>query len=308
MSGQVEEQLAEVHRGSNTMPYNYGALVIRLRATEDTVSALQRKGGRISNFMGSAVHQALHSSISTITADVLHNPKISAQPFATSTLFRWQLDMPLQGCIAVGERAWIRFVALHPYIVRELEAFRRSNERKIEIDRTPWKVSQCMWGGHLYAGFCSSAQRMQEHNRLPPPRLIRLRFLSPTYFKSKDEEYYLNPEPRLVFAEGLLKRWREYCPQQSPPDGFEDFVNRYVSLRQCIGYATRTIMVKGHVARVFTGDAVYSVDVPARPDVWFEACARFWGLMAEYATYAGVGKKTTMGLGMVDRVRIIRGV
>lgn len=289
-----------------TQPYDYGALVVQLRATADTINALQRKGGQISDFMGSAVHQALHGSISTTTADILHDPNISLQPFATSTLFRRQLDMPLHGRIVAGDMAWIRFVGLHPYLMRELDAYRRSNPREIVIDRVRWKVLQAMWRGHLYAGCCSAAQRQQYHANLPLPHLIRLRFLTPTYFKSKKEEFYLNPELRLVFAEGLLKRWLNFYPQQPPPEGFTDFVNRYVHLQQCTGYATTTAMVKGAVMRGFTGDVVYGLDMPPQPDAWFRECARFWGLMAEYATYAGVGKKMTMGLGMIDRVRIVR--
>ncbi|MCB9452446.1 MAG: CRISPR-associated endoribonuclease Cas6 [Anaerolineaceae bacterium] len=289
-----------------TQPYDYGALVVRLRATDETVDALKRKQGRISAFMGNAVHQALHGSISTDAAAELHDPAISAQPFATSTLFRWRLDMPLQGRITAGDMGWVRFVGLHPYVMRELEAFRQTYPRTIEIDRVPWKVMGCNWHSHLYAGRCDAAYCQHYHHDLAPPRLIRLRFLTPTYFKSRGIEPYLTPEPRLVFAEGLLRRWESFYPQSPPPPGYAKFVERHVHLHSQTGYMTTTVMLKGAVMRGFTSDAIYTIEPPPQPDLDFPACARFLAVMAEYATYAGVGKKTTMGLGMVDRVRIVR--
>jgi CRISPR-associated endoribonuclease Cas6 len=285
---------------------DYGALVMRLQVSAETLTGLDRKAGRISDFMGNAVHQALHGVITDLTAAALHDPKIAWQPFATSTLFRWQLDMPLYGRIQQGDRGWVRFVGLHPYMLRELERFRRGNPRQIEIDRVWWKITGCGWGDHLYAGSCSAAQRWRHHHELPEPRLIRLRFLTPTYFRSRNIEPYLAPEPRLVFAEGLMRRWGSFYPNQPPPTDFTAFAERYIHLRECRGYATSSIMLKGVVLRGFTGDVVYAVARPLQADAWFEACARFAGLLAEYATYAGVGKKTTMGLGMVDRLRIVR--
>lgn len=256
--------------------------------------------------MGNAVHQAFHSVISDETAAALHSPTLQLQPFATSTLFRWRLDIPLRGRIDVGEMAWIRFTALHPYIFRELERYRRSNPRVIEIDRTTWQVMSCSWDGHLYAGRFSAAQRLLHHQRLPPPRLLRLRFLTETYFKSKGIEPFLTPEPRLVFGEGVLRRWEVYYPDCAAPEGFSQFLARHVRVLRCIGYKTSTVMVKEAVNQGFTGDVIYSVDYPQEATDWHLRCGQFLSLLAEYATYAGVGKKTTMGLGMVDRVRIVR--
>lgn len=287
-------------------PYDYGALVVRLRATEDTAAGLRAKQGRLSAFMGSAVHQAFHKSISPMLADVLHDPSISQQPFATSTLFRWQLDIPLQGQVRVRDMAWIRFVGLHPYILHQLDAFRRANPRTLEIDRARWQVVGCTWHGHLYAGQFSAAERWRAHQQMTAlPRYIRLRFLTPAYLKSRGIEPYLEPDTPLIFAEGLLKRWQAFYPALPPPPGFAEFVSGHVHLHHRACWQTPTIMAKGAVLRGFTGDVVYRVDTDAAAAQ--PACARFLALMAEYATFAGVGKKTTMGLGMIDRLRIIRG-
>lgn len=286
---------------SSQSPYDYGALVIRLRATEDTVAGLASKQGRLSAFMGSAVHQAFHRSISDFAAEVLHDPAVSQQPFATSTVFRWQLDIPLQGKIRPRDMAWIRFVGLHPYILRQLDTFRRSNPRFMEIDRVLWQVVGCSWDGHLYAGRFSAAERWHVHHQPgPPPRSIRLRFLTPTYLKSKNIDPYLEPDPNLIFAEGLLRRWQAFYPHLPPPPDFAQYVNKHVHLHRCTGWMTTTVMAKNALLRGFTGDVIYRID--AGPEEY----ASFLTLMAEYATFAGVGKKTTMGLGMVDRLRIIR--
>lgn len=286
-------------------PYDGGALVIQLRATAQTVATLQqRKGGRISAFMGNAVHQAFHQAITDNTASVLHDPAIQFQPFATSGMFRDELDMPLYGRIAVGDMAWVRFVALHPYIMQEVDRFRRSNPRSITIDRVQWQVMTCTWQRHLYAQRFSAAERMAFHQRQPVPRLMKLRFLMPTVFKSKGIEPYLHPDPRLVLAEGLLRRWQNFYPHLPPPEGFAQFVQTHIHEKRRWGFAAPTVMVKNAVVKGFTGDVLYAIAPPA--DEQQANCARFAALMAEYATYAGVGKKTTMGLGMVDRVLILR--
>lgn len=286
-------------------PHDGGALVVRLRADEDTIRALQRKEGRISAFMGSAVHQAFHAAISDEAAAALHDPSLRCQPFAASTLFRWQLDIPFQGQVQVGERAWVRFVGLHPYILRELDAFRRHNPRTLEVDRTPWHITSCHWHGHQYAGRFSAAQRFQQHRQLAPPHLLKLRFVTPTFFKSRGQHVH-DPAPRLVFAEGLLLRWTELYPSLAVPHHFERFVEEHVHIRRYLGCRTTTVMVKRAVFKGLTGDVLYAIDLPPQPDRWHIDCARFVSLLAEYATYAGVGKKTTMGLGMVDRLRLLR--
>ena len=272
-------------------PYDGGSLVVRLRATPDTVDVLrQRKNGRISAFMGNAVHQSFHDSVSDATADLLHDTSIQVQPFAASTLFRWRLDIPLYGEIYRGEMGWVRFVGLHPVVMAQLDAYRRSNPRWLEIDYTPWQVLTTTWEDHLYAGRFSAAQRWQTHRRLGLPRLIWLRFFTPTYFKSRGVEPYLKPEPRLVFAEGLRRRWEAFYPHVRTPEGFSDFVTEHLREKRRVGFATQSVMVKGPKTG-FTGDVIYALDLPEVPDPWQVQCAQFLSVLTEYATYAGGGEK-----------------
>lgn len=280
----------------HTSTVNAGALVVRLRATDATLAALQRKNGRLAAFMGNAIHQAFHAVISDQAAEVLHDTGIQAQPFATSTIFRWRLDIPFRGLVKVGDGAWIRLVGLHPYVLRELETYRRSNPRHLEIDRTPWQVVTATWDNHLYATRFDAAARWVYHAERPAPDALRVRFLTPTTFKSHGQ-LVAEPTPRLVFGEGLLRRWEAFCPEHPLPADFRAFIETGVSVRRVIAYTRHSVMVKAPF-KGFTADVIYDIDPAAPPEH-----ARFLALLADYTALCGVGKKTTMGLGMVDRVR-----
>lgn len=284
--------------------HNIGALVVRLQATPETLHALQRKRGRLHAFMGNAVHQAFHASVGDDVAAVLHNDQIHAQPFAASPLFRWRLDVPFYGEVVPDERVWIRWVGLHPYVIEALERWRKGSPQWLNIDRTPWRITQVGWDAHhLYASRWDAGQLYQQHMENPaPPCQIHLRFLTPTQFKSQGN-IVQESTPRLVLGEGLVRRWRSFYPQYPVPDGYAEYLAQHVTVERERAYQHHSILLKNAVVKGFTSDVVYQLEAADDSD----DVRRFAGLMATYASFAGVGKKTTMGLGMVDRVQMIRG-
>lgn len=124
------------------------------------------------------------------------------------------------------------------------------------------------------------------------PRRIRLRFLTPTTFRSQGRAVPL-PLPGLVFG-SLVDRWNALAPTQLPPDARQVIDERVV----VCGYrlATHVVELAGGKHVAFAGECAYQV-VP--PDPYW---ARVLLLLAEFAGFAGVGAKTTMGLGQARRL------
>ena len=130
----------------------------------------------------------------------------------------------------------------------------------------------------------------------PPSSRLALRFASPTVFRSSGVNVPL-PLPGLVF-EGLARRWNAFGPLRIPPE-----VRRFADERMVISrYQLRT-------ERVTFGDEGERGAYPGFVGVCgyaFRGRDRYWmgliHLLAAFALYAGVGTRTTMGLGQTRPV------
>jgi CRISPR-associated endoribonuclease Cas6 len=146
------------------------------------------------------------------------------------------------------------------------------------------------WAGS--ATFEALARTHLVGGRRPPTR-VDLVFTTPTTFHSQGRSLPL-PLPRLVFG-SLIDRWNAYAPLRIDPE-----VLAVVDQAAIIGrYELRTELVPigGGVQVGFVGRCGYVLPPgrgirPADEYAW-----RVLHLMASYAFFAGIGAKTTMGMG-----------
>jgi CRISPR-associated endoribonuclease Cas6 len=124
-----------------------------------------------------------------------------------------------------------------------------------------------------------------------PGRMIKLIFSSPTAFHKTGEINYPLPSPELVFG-SLQDRWNRFSPVPLPADvkatalaslEIDTYTlrTRRISFERA-GRGVFTGFVGEVTYRLTTGDALLKQAVSA---------------LARYALYAGVGVRTTMGLG-----------
>lgn len=117
-----------------------------------------------------------------------------------------------------------------------------------------------------------------------------IRFASPTFFRRTGSNYAL-PEPELVFG-SIVGRWNAYAPVPVPE--VVELEVRSATLRHFeirtvpVSFETRTVGVVGTATYHFAG----SDDKTKR---WAQA-------LAQFAYFAGIGAKTSMGLGEVAPV------
>jgi len=136
---------------------------------------------------------------------------------------------------------------------------------------------------------------VQQHTLSPaqPPRQVNLHFASPTVFRSGGANVPL-PLPGMVF-ESLVRRWNAFAPLQIP-----------LEIRRFADEAMVIARYHLHTERVAFGEEGERGAYPGFVGTCgysFLVHDRYWlgliHLLAAFAFYAGVGARTTMGLGQV---------
>lgn len=221
---------------------------------------------------------------------------------------------PLRGAIEPGQSAWFEVVGLRADVVEALkQRLLIAPAAGVEIDYTFW-----VFNGAALKKAISIAELIQAHHTAPPPQRLTLHFLTPTMFKRKGMALPM-PIPTLVFPT-LQRRWTEITGL-ALPDALNLFLDYFVSIED-YHLDTNSNRVQGGLTQGFTGDITYRIwlqseqlrkdaknqanaaqllayieETPTRRD----ELARALGLLADFATYAGVGQKTTHGMGRVIR-------
>lgn len=119
-----------------------------------------------------------------------------------------------------------------------------------------------------------------------------MRFVSPTAFSWGGRRFVIFPEPFLIW-ESLLHTWNRYAPRvyRVERSEFRTLLLQNIQVTQCL-LRTKTLYFPNYTQKGFVGSCSYSI---MSPD---DDAARLTTLAA-FAYYAGVGYKTTMGMGQV---------
>ncbi len=123
----------------------------------------------------------------------------------------------------------------------------------------------------------------------PESRDVVLDFLSPTAFKRGSFDYPV-PEPRLVFG-GLLRKWNRFSPVKIER-GLVKNISKTLTVSGCWIRTKKVEIMDGAKFTGFTGRVFFYADGKSEELRALNALARF-------ASFAGVGRKTTMGFGSV---------
>lgn len=197
----------------------------------------------------------------------------------------------------------LRLTALNAEMVKALAAALPAEGDVVPLAEADLVVSGIVAraADHPWAGCATYTALIQALtlSPAPPPRTLRLRFASPTTFHARGLNVPF-PLPGLVFG-SLMQRWNAFAGVQLPEE-----LREYAETTVEVGrYRTASDLAsfergnKGaHVG--FTGVVTYR---PQHPDPYW---ARLMHLLAVYSLWAGVGRRTTMGMGQV-RLLIERG-
>lgn len=164
---------------------------------------------------------------------------------------------------------------------------------RLDVDSWTFDAQENPWAGttsyaEIYNSIVSSPKA---GNR------IQLKFLSPTTFRSGGRNYPL-PDPQKVFL-NLLQKWNRYSPVNLG-DNYIKFIEENV-FPSGYGLQTRIMHFDRYKQVGFTGSCTFGVR-QQNDDIMVKVLH----MPADYTFYAGVGYKTTMGMGQAKAVYKIR--
>ena len=295
------------------MTHDLAALILYLRVPRPM---------HIYNHMGRAIFQLglmlLNATDEALAVDI--HDESAEKPFTVSGLMRG--DSVHFGDLETGDACWLRFTALSASTVAALDAYRQvtlaclteNQPIYVEIDRVLWEVTAAVWDDSVLPGLMSYQHLIERHQSVMPAQAHTLNFRSATTFRSNGAILPL-PRPELVFG-SLLNRWIAFTSHRLrdlPQDQLMVFLMHHVVISS---YRTETALYKGKKGVTelgFTGEVTFEV-LPRseflrkreptleaalrREGIWF---ARTVNLLADFAYYSGVGRKTTNGMGMIRK-------
>ncbi len=288
--------------------FDLGALVVRVRAA-NPVSINSLMGRGVQNAFFAAIGESLAASI---------QPKDSSSdrplPYTVSGLMSADSTADLQGDVPAGTPAWIRLTGINATVCAALEIFRESPPAALDIHQTAWDVVSVTWDENPWASIGTYRAMMEAAYTQPStPDTLHLLFASPTTFRSSGASVAA-PIPNLIFS-SLAEHWAATTGMPVREARlWQAFTTYHISLVEQ-DIKTHALKFKdGGKETGFTGEALFEFKaknpVLARENAALEAdiqkdfdnLCRLTAMLADYASYAGIGRKTTSGLGMSRRL------
>jgi len=218
------------------------------------------------------------------------------KPFTTSPLRGFRVGREGDLLLRAGDEGWLRVtLAGDDYFRLFISHFTRwQSVAQLTIGAADLLVSAVLVtpGSHPWAGYTTPEDLMAQ--AAPDPH-IRLELATPTAFSVGDGEIELSPRSDLVF-DSLKRKWEKWCDAPLPapwPERkwFWDNVVTAVDSLQRVRWRFENRVQLGMVGQF---------DYRIRPTD--EATLRLLNGLADFAFYAGLGQKTTQGMGQVRRI------
>jgi len=198
--------------------------------------------------------------------------------------------------LRAGSTCWLRITLLGQELFGAfMERLLTAPSTTIQLGGAGFQIAQVLTtpGSHPWAGY-ATVDALLDQDRIDSR--IRLLFASPTAFslgtmgRAKRRMVVL-PLPELVWG-SLRGSWRRVTGREISHD-FQTWVRDYVMVREVRNWRTRVFRFRNSAQVGGSGDVVFeALDGNAEH-------LRTWNRLAEFAFYAGVGYKTTMGMGQV---------
>lgn len=252
---------------------------------------------------GHQAHAAFLDAVRRAAPDLsalLHAPRHRVRPFTVSPLFG--VESQGQGAVMVrpDHDYSLRVTLLDDRLYAELMGrFLEEGRPALRLGEVAFLIAQVLVtpGSSPWAGYTTWEALMET----PAASSATLEFLTPTAFhlgqRPWGKRFHLLPEPLLVFR-SLLRTWNAFAPAGLTMEAgpLEAYLEEEAIVQALAGLRTVMWRYPRHLQIGFVGQVTYGF--PGED----EALRQRLFALAEFAFYAGVGYKTTMGMGQVRRV------
>lgn len=272
---------------------HFYALVINLTAQHEASLAISH--GQFAQ----AAFMALVRAVQPELAQALHDLS-DHKPYTLSPLHGRLERRDGRYVLPAGWRGYFRLTLLHTSLFNVfMQRLLTEPHVAIRLGKADFVIDSVYGapGSHPWCGY-ATAESLQAEAGLA--QQIRLEFATPTSFNQTDKadsgaaRVALLPEPRLIWT-SLSAKWQRFTSLPLP-DGFQAWAERNVVVSEVRRWETRALRYKGGDLLGGLGDVTFQAlhDDPAM--------VRAWNLLADFAFFSGVGRKTTIGMGQCRRV------
>lgn len=206
--------------------------------------------------------------------------------------------------LGAGQEVWFRVTLLDSELFQVLAAHLLEGgvSLTVRLKDASFSVVEALTtpGSHPRAGYASPDELLEEWMKAADlPDTVTLRFLTPTAFQfgkwpNGQKRSVLVPDPQLIWK-GLRRQWSQ-AGGFDPGQVHNEWIAESVGL---IAHSVRTQLLPfGRYAQVgFDGWAAFRAVCTSAREL------AYWHALADFAFYAGVGYKTTMGMGQIEVTR-----
>jgi len=249
--------------------------------------------GHDSGQWANAVFYGLLHQVDPVQAEALHQWN-GRKPFTISSLGGLPKGNGPTVELRAGWECWLRVTTLGQEIFRPfIRHFLQGGSRpQIRLGPLTFGVSEVLStpGSHPWAGYIESDQLLTGSD---PVDSLTLDFVSPTVF-NLGPRYELFPLPALVFG-SLATKWNAYLSPLLNREEIEALAKDKAMISD-FRLQTHTQRWQGRIQKGFRGRCTYDLSQISDPHRHFLAA------LADFALYAGVGGKTTQGMGQCRRI------
>lgn len=255
--------------------------------------------------MGHQAHAAFLKTVresDAALAEVLHTPGMPIRPFTVSMLQGMPEGYHKQILLSPEETYWLRFTALYqPIFERFMARFLRGEGRPvIRLGRAVLLIKEILAtpGSHPWAGYTSWSKLVNEAEPAPE---ITLDFVSATAFGFGQQEWgkkvMVLPLPETVFG-SLARSWNATAPiaLQMNRQELQEYLDEHAVVTRIDHLRTKMLRYRRSPQVGFVGRITYGLMTEDK------AIQTQLNALADFAFYAGVGMKTTMGMGQCKRL------
>jgi CRISPR-associated endoribonuclease Cas6 len=273
------------------------ALIIRLTAVQS---------GTLRATQGHLAHAAFLNILRQVDPDLaqaLHD-RNGRKPFTLSALGGFGHGRNGQLSVHAGQEGWLRVTLLDPRMFQTfIRYFLQGGTRPaIRLEKQQFHISEILStpGSHPLAGCASLDELFHRWQQADPGdkahHTIELEFRSPTAFSIKNTPHrhmHLLPDPVLVFGQ-LATYWDKQTGSDTAEAIRAYCQDHLVVARHKI--ETHVFQFNKGPQVGFTGAVTYKLLETGAGDI-----IQHLNRLADLAFYTGLGTKTTMGMGQVQR-------
>lgn len=224
-------------------------------------------------------------------ASRLHSEQ-NYRPFTVSLLDSPQAEPKSLASVRTGQTYRLRVTLLDGGLLwqRLSGHFLEAEKLLLHLDKATFQLTRVLsTPGADPTGWARSIDWPTLAN-LPPRSSLTLQFASPCAFSLGNRRFALYPEPQLVW-DSLLRTWNTYAPPilYIEKMALRAYVSQHITISDYQLHTSRVAFPE-FAQKGFLGTCTYQL--PSDPIIAAQATA-----LAHFAHYAGVGSKTTRGMG-----------